>query len=71
MFPKRQVSVFPQLMTDCVLIEKDPGLHPGGFRPDFDSRFELIKCYGSRSESGIDNVPFIKQELTKMFKKSL
>lgn len=63
--PKRPVTVFSQVMTECELIAKAPSGHPEGFRPVFDSKFNLINCSGSRRQPAIDNVPFVKQKFTK------
>ena len=49
---KRKVLDFPQKDTDLAILAKTPGVHPSGFRPDFNvgesaTYFEGFSCYGS------------------------
>lgn len=64
--PRRHISLFPQttMMTDYALLAKAPGDHPAGFTPDFDSRFHLLNCTGTRRSMVLDKIPFVKNKLT-------
>lgn len=61
---KRAVSEFPQCNAEWGLLARAPGLHPTGFKPDFNGPFHLVNCLLPRRYSAIYNVPVSKTKLT-------